>query len=882
MFEGIRARLRALFGASHLDREMDEEMAFHIDCLVDDLVRGGMAPVEARRKARLRFGSTERAKARTREERGVALLDEGVRNVRFATRGMLRSPLFFATSIVTLSLCVGLGGAAFSVVDSVLWRPLPYPNGEKLANATLYSPELGKPNAYNAVDGRTWERIRDGGPDFKRAVYSDRIRGVNLSSNRSAAFVKQQRVGAGYFDVLGIPPLIGREFEDAEDVLGGPPVVVLSNGLWTQTFGGDPTIIGRAIRLKGENHTVVGVMPASFRTPGHPDVWTPLRASINGEGGGANYGVLIRVPEGMTFEEADSRMASLQPPSETSPDRRFGLVPLEKSLSAGLRVPMFILLGATGLMLVVGCANLSGLQIARSLARQSELATRQALGGGTGVLARQIATENLLLGALGGGLGLGVAFLALGGLSGSIKSLFSLWQDIGMNVETLVATLVLTILATCLFGLVPVLQVRNPAASHLLVSGARSVAGGGGHAVRKALLVGQVAMVTALLFAAGLLVRSYGHLAGLDPGFNPTGVLAVQFSMDDARYAEAVSMERLFNESLEGIRGIPGVTSAAVSLTLPYERAVNLWCRVPGDVEKDGHMTNAVYVTPGFFQALEIPLLQGRPIEDADREGASRVVVANQAFVARYLSATQPLGARISMCLGGEDGVEIVGVVGDVQQAAGWGDGGPVWKTPTLYLPAAQTSREFLQQVHVSFAPNWIIRASPEATSSLSADVTEVFRRVDPDLPTARVAWLSDIMGEALALSRFEAVFLIVLSAVALLLAGVGLYGIVAHEVVQRRGELGLRMALGATPGAAVCTVATPGIRLAIVGFALGGVLSWLEARVMVHLIWGVVPYDPVILVSIVGILGLLVSLASFLPAARAGRLDPAVILREG
>ncbi len=885
MFQRIRARLRALFGAGPSDRELDEEMHFHIDRLVDDLVRGGMAPEEARREARLRFGSVERAKARTREEQGAASFDEVGRNLRFAARGMLRSPLFFTTSIVTLALCIGLGAAAFSIVDSVLWSPLPYPHADKLANAVLYSPERGKPNESTAVDGRTWERIRDQGPDFKRAVYSTWIAGVNLSSARTAAFVRQQRVGAGYFGVLGVTPALGRDFTDAEDAPDGPAVAVLSYGLWTRTFAGDPAILGGTIRLKGESHTVVGVMPADFKSLDDPEVWTPLRASTQGEGGGTNYNVIVRIPESMTFDEADARMASLEPPAsadETPSERRFGLVPLDKSLSAGFRLPMFILLGATGLMLVVGCANLAGLQIARSLARQSELATRQALGGGTGVLARQIATENLLLGVVGGGLGLGVAYLTLRSVSGSIKSLFGIWQDIGMNQEALVATLGLTVLATCLFGLVPVLQVRNPAVSRLLVSGSRSIVGGGGHTLRKALLVAQVAVVTALMFAAGLLVRSYGHLEGLDPGFASAGVLTVQFSLDDARYGNTESVQRLFTESLDGIRAIPGVRSAAVSLTLPYERPLNLWCRLPGDAENDGHTTNAVYVTPGFFQALDIPLLQGRPIEEADRAEAPMVVVANQAFVDRYLKGTQPLGARVSRCLGGEDGVEIVGVVGNVQQSAGWGDGGPVWETPTLYMAAAQTSAGFLKQVHVWFSPNWIIRASPEAASALSGEVTQVFRSVDPDLPTARVAWLSDIMNEAFAPSRFEAFFLVAIAGFALLLAGVGLYGIIAHEVIQRRSEMGLRMALGATTGAAIWTAAKPGLVLTVVGLGFGGVLSWLEARVMVHMIWGVVPYDPVTLAFVVGILGLLASVASFLPAARIGRLDPAAILRDG
>ena len=809
-------------------------------------------------------------------------IDEALRNIRFTLRGMRRSPLFFVTSVVTLALCVGLGAATWSVVDGALWRSLPYPAPDQLASVVLYPPSQGKPTGYVAVDGQTWERIRDQGPPFKRAVYSDWVRGVNLSTEESAAFVQQQRVGAGYFDVLGVSPLLGREFDEAEDVPDGAAVAILSHGLWSRTFGADPAIVGKTIRLKGEAHTVVGVMPEGFTTPGQDaDLWTPLRASTRGEGGGANYGVLARIPGGMSFEEADARMASIEAPPRDGPERVFGLMPLNETLSAGVRMPMYILLGAIGLMLVVGCANLAGLQIARSLARQSEMATRQALGGGTGVLARQIATENLLLGALGGTAGIGVAYLILGALSGKIEWL--LWQDVGMNRVALLAALALTVVTTFLFGLAPVLQVRNPAVSRLLVSGGRGAVGGGAHALRKILLVAQVAMVTALLFAAGLLVRSYGHLQGLEPGFNPTNVLAVQYSLDDARYADAENVHRLFAETLQGIRRIPGVTAAAVSLTLPYERPLNVWCRVPGDAEDDGHVSNAVYVTPGFFRTMEIPLLQGRVFEEADRVGAAGGLVVNQAFVESYLQGTEPLGARVSRCMGGQDGLEIIGVVGNVQQNGQWGvTDQPVWETPTLYYAAAQVDGEGFQQAHVWFSPNWIVRATPGAAPTLAGEVTQVFRGVDPDLPTARVAWLSDIMEEAFASSRFEAYALLAVAMFALLLAGVGLYGIIAHEVVQRRSEMGLRMALGATTGSAVRAAAMPGIRLTLIGFLIGGVLAWAESRVMVHLIWGVTPGDPITLLGLVVVLGLLASVASFLPAARLGRLDPAVVLRDG
>lgn len=880
MFRRLRARIHLLLHGEDFNRELDEEMAFHIDRLAEDLMRRGMDPDTARREARIRFGSTERAQARTREERGLAFFDEAGRNLRFALRGMIRSPLFSTTSILTLALCIGLAASVFSVVYAVLWRSLPYPHPDHLAQAVLYQPANGKDPRSTNMTGRAWQRIRDQGP-FEHAAYSDGTGGVNLTTSRAAAYVRQQRVGAGYFHVLGVPPELGREFDAAEDAPGGPAVAILSHGLWARTFGADPDIIGRTIRLKGEAFTVVGVMPAGFRSDTKADVWTPLRATTTGEGGGANYTVLIRFPPGMSFQEADARMASIQPPqssNENGPTLRFGLVSLDAALTAGLRLPMLFLLGAVVLMLVVGCANLAGLNIARSLARQSEFATRQALGGGTTALVRQMVTENLALGFLGGAAGLAVAYAVLTGLSTLVRTQFDIWQGIGMDWMALATAVGVTLVATLLFGLAPVVRIMRPRALRVLVNGARGTVGGRSHLLRRSLLVGEVAIVTALLYATGLLVHGYERLEGLDPGFDAHDVLTVGFSLDDARYAQAEEVRQLFNETLTGIRRIPGVTSAGAALTLPYERALNSGFRFPEEDSTAYHLTNVVYVTPGFFRTLHIPVLQGRAFDDGDEAGRQLVGVVNQAFVTNNLKNRQVLGSILEM---GSSAVRMVGVVGNVQQASGWGGAGmPVWQTPTIYVPEAQETGRFLRLVHMWFSPSWVVRTSA-SRPDLAARVLQVFHQVDPDLPVARVASLEHVVNDAFSKQRFVAGFLIVVAVFALLLAGIGLYGIVAHEVVQRRAEMGLRMALGSSPGRAVWTVGSTGVRLTLLGLLLGGAASVAAARIMGFLIYGVTPYDPPTLAVLMGVLALLATVASFLPAARVGRMHPADILRE-
>jgi predicted permease len=881
MLTRLRSALRTLFQGARFRQELDEEIAFHIERHTEDLIRSGVDPAEARRQARLRFGSVDEVKSRSREVRGLALIDEALRNVRFALRVMARNPLFTVTFVLTLGLCIGAGTAVYSVVDAVLWRPLPYPTPDRLALVVTYHPVTGVLPGFNAVDGGSWERIRDNADGFERAVFSDWPAGVNLLAEGAAAYVQQQRVSAGFFRTLDVAPLIGREFEAAEDIPGGPSLVILSHGLWERTFDRDPEIVGRTIRLKGEAHTVIGVMPAGFRSSLPADLWTPLRPSPEGEGGGANYRILVRMPPAMSWAEADARIGAIeaaQSTREDAPERRFGLVPLGLAQTWEMRQPLLILLGAILVMLLVGCANLAGLQIARALARRSEIATRQALGGGSAAILRQTLAENLTLGLLGGLAGLAVAYLGVGGLEALVRTHFDTWQTVELDGRALAVAVGLTMLATLTFGLAPMLQVRKVDVRGVLVSGSRSVVGSGGHHLRKALLVGQVALVTALLFAAGLLVRSYGYLDGLDPGFESEGVLTVQLSLDDARYAGGTEVNRLFDETLAGIRRLPGVSSAAVALTLPYERPLNMPFQIVGVEDAQGtyRITNLVYVTPDFLETLGVPLLRGRNLEEADRAETPLVVVPNQAFVEAHLTDGPAIGSRLTFS--GRDW-EVVGVAGNVQQAnAGWGNFGPLWASPTLYIPAAQAG--FYRGIHVWFAPSWLVKTSG-SPAGLAAQVTRVIHGVDPDMPIARITALSEVMADALARPRFQAVFLVVVAAFALLLALVGLYGIVANEVVERTSEMGLRMALGATPGKAVWTVGLPGLRLTLIGLVAGGILAALSTRWIASVLFGVVPYDPITVAFAAVCLTVLAAAASFVPATRIARLEPARILRE-
>ena len=438
----------------------------------------------------------------------------------------------------------------------------------------------------------------------------------------------------------------------------------------------------------------------------------------------------------------------------------------------------------------------------------------------------------------------------------------------------------MTALAVVLFGLAPLLQVRKLDLRSVLVSGYRGAVGGGSHRLRKTLLVVQVGLVTALLFSAGLLVRSYGHLEGLDPGFDPEGVLTVQLSLDDARFSTGETVMGLFEETLSEIEALPQVRSAAVALTLPYERPLNFPFKVL-DAPEDGTptVTSAVYVTPGFVETLGLPVLNGRDLEEADGADATAVVLANLAFVDQYLGEIPPVGARLG--LGGNSEVVVVGVVGNVQQAnGGWGSGGPVWASPTLYIPAGQAGGPFMRTVHTWFTPSWVVKGRGDP-AQWSQEVARAINAVNPDLPLARIASLEEVVDRALARPRLGAAFLIMVAGFALALAMVGLYGIIANEVGERRRELGLRMALGSTPGGAIRTVGMSGLRLVFYGLLVGSALFAGISRIMVNVIWGVTPFDPpTIAMGLICMLAL-GGAASFLPATRVGRMDPSRVLRE-
>ena len=881
--------LRRFFRRRAWDEERAREMDAHLRMQVDDLIAGGMSADDAWREARRAFGNPRVIREEIYAMNTVALVEQTIRDVKYAIRVLRRSPGFTLTALLTVALAIGVNTAVFSVVDAVLLRPLPYPDPDRLALISTTIRAEGATEHELAQHGLTWETVRDHAKTFEPAVFSSWTTGVNLAADRSAAYVQQQRVGAGFFGVLGVAPVVGREFSAEEDRSGGPATVILSYELWQRLYGGDRSAVGASLTLRGTPHTVVGIMPRGFRTDARPDLWTPLRATKTGEGGGENYRVIGRLRAGVSWPQALTEMAALgasvvkQRPVRNTRTLDYSLVPLQRGLTATLRAPLYLVWGAVGIILVIASVNLAGLLLARASVRRREIATRMALGSGRGAVVRQLIVESLVLGLTGGLLGVALGSMGVESLQAIANEAFQIAQPIALDARAAAAGISLALGSAVFFGVAPALDATRADVRSGLDAGASRTATAGRNRLRKAVVVAQVALGVVLLVGAGLLLRTYSHLKGLEPGFDSEGVQVASVSLQDARYRTSESVARLFDGVLAELQRTPGIDAAAVSLGVPYERLLNLgfdYRGGPAAVAPGKTMTSATYVSSGFFDTLRVPMRAGRAFTAADRQDAPGVAIVNEAFVARYFP---DLGAERGRAIGRRIGIagrerEIIGIVGDVQLKPGWGDHAPLAPMPLTYLPIDQVNDAFLRLVHGWFSPAFIVRSS---ASTAPESLRRAVGTADPLLPVAGIRSMADVQREAIAQPRLLMAMLLVLAAAAVLLAAVGIHGLISTSVSERTREIGIRLALGAPTGTAVRTIALPGVLLAVGGMAIGIPLAAMFTRLVRHFIWGVSPGDPLTFAAAALGLVAVASIASIAPALRILRLDPAMTLRH-
>jgi predicted permease len=803
-------------------------------------------------------------------------------------RGILRrlaqSPGFALAVILTLALSIGANTAVFSLVNALLLRPLPYPQPDRLAGIELVSNQ-DPPDPATAIDGETWELIRDHVPQVLPAVYSygGLTATANIRTQAGVQNVSSERVSANFFHVLGELPVIGRSFTSDEDRDGGPHTVIISNNLWRTAFQSDPHILGKPILLKGEPYTVVGVLGQRFSFPGGAEIYTPIRPSRTGEGGGTNYEFTARLKPGATWQEANAVLTRQHPKMldwhehDLRPGERRALqfIPLEEHLSADQHDPALALLLATGFIVLIACANLASLTLVRMRRRSYELATRLALGAGRWPLMQQLWTESAVLAIVGGVIGLATAFGLLRALVALLPPEIVPFGGVALDGRVLLFTLAISIGTSLLFGMLPALAVfrMDPA----MVLGQRTVAGTRGRRARQLLIVVEVALTVVLLAGSGLLIRSLIHLQTLPPGFDPNGVLTAQASLDQADYHDPARFTTLMQQSVAAMQRIPGVMQAAVGLSLPYERGLN-----SGVMVKDGKqagqrsMTSEIYITPAYFDALGIPLRDGRAFTGADTATSEGVAIVNESFARQILHDPNPVGRLVE-----QDKIHrrIVGVISDVQQKPGLDDTGPISTERTLYIPATQVPGDFLSLVHVWFQPSWIIRSN-RLDAQTPAAMQRALSSVDPNLPFASFRTMDDLLATALAQQRIEVALLTSLAVLAVLLAALGIFALVSSVITDRQREFGIRIALGSPLSDSMLVAGRSGAAPAVIGLATGLTLALVVLRAMRSALFGISSYDPVTLVATMLLLLALAALASLLPALRITRIQPVEVLR--
>lgn len=867
-----------------MKREIDEELRFHLEQRTAENLAAGMSSEEAARAARKRFGNFQSVREECREKRVASFGEATLRDLRFAFRQLLKNPGFTAAAVLTLALGIGATTAIYGVVDQVLLRPLPYRNSDKL----VLIAERDRANA---------DRLT---ADCPASYFDWREQSVSFTDVAAVGFANfnlsgvdvPERLQAGMttvnlFSMLGVHPLLGRDFRAEEAVPGKHFVVMISHAFWQRHFGGDPQAIGSSLFLNGRPHTVIGVLPPRFHFEhpvglaawapgwGEPDVWRPLPFDASDrDRRDAHYLLtLARLKPGTSLSQAraDSEAVSQRVRKE-HPDYQWGVdvAPWQERVVGQSRPALLMLSGAEVFMLLIACANVAHLLMARGAIRQREFAVRIALGASRWMIARLLLGEGLLLSVIGSAFGL---VLASGGMQVAtrlgpvgISRLHSVHLDFGV----FGFAMLLCASVTVAFGLVPWLRVFRVTVDDSLREGSRSASESlRRNPLRSALIVAEVASAFVLLSCAGLLIHSYFAVSRVDPGFQMTHILALDVSMVNRRYADPHKRIEFVQRITEAARTVPGVKSDASIYGLPLGSMINLACSfsIAGAAAPEpGHGSRAAYrmASPGYFQALDVPLIAGRDFTGLDTTNTPPVVIVNTAFVRQFIPNRNPIGQRLRV---GDDPIlwEIVGVVGDVKS-----DGLDVPTPPEMYRPLSQD------------CDWWVSLVARVAANSpaLEKALRQAIGKVDPDCPVYNIRSLDSQVLRSLNSRRFTLGVIGLFAAVALGLAAVGVYGVLAYSVNRRTREIGIRMALGAERGDILRLVIGEGLKLTLAGVCIGVFAALGLTRLLASLLWGVSAFDPA---TFAGVSALLIAVALFacwLPACRAAKVDPMTALR--
>jgi putative ABC transport system permease protein len=850
--------------------EIDEELRFHIEQRTGENTAAGMSPVEAAREARKRFGNWQSVREDCRDARSVSFGETMLKDIRFGMRMLRRNPGFTAVAMLTLALGIGANTAIFSIVDGVLLKPLPYEQPGQLVQV-WEAPAPGK--RIYASPGAFLDWRQDSTVFEALSIADDTDR--NLPGDGDPERVSGLAMSASGLQILRARPLFGRTFAPDEDQPGKDKVVVLTHGFWQRRFGGETNIVGRTIQLSDQSYTVIGVLPPRFLLGDKTEFVVPtgVAPADADQRAGHSLQVIGRLKPGVTVEQAQTemnvvaaRLRPLYPPHKQ--DWGVILVPMHEQITGRIRPTLLVLFGAVGFVLLIACANVANLLLAKASGRQKEIAIRTALGASRGRVIRQLLMESVLLSAMGAMLGLLLAF----GTISAVRNLRNVdlprAHELGLDLRVLGFAVLASLLAGVAFGLVPALQTSRPNLNDMLKDGARTSGSGPRSRVRSGLIVAEVALSLVLLIGAGLLLNSFVRLSNVSSGINPRNVLTMQVTLPEKKYPDYERRAAFFERVLERIGSLPGVEAAGVAGTMPlagwsYSTSFSVIGR--REQPASGYATDHDVCTHDYFRAVGIPLRKGRFFDQRDRGGASRAVVISEALAREHFPNEEPLGQRIHLdVLSGkiDEGWEIVGVVGDVRQH-GLGEAG----RPCVYRQASRSTG------------NLVVRTTG-APLAMAESVRKAILEVDPSQPVANVRTMDDVLAASMGQRRFVMTLLGGFAGAALLLAAIGLYGVIAYAVQQRTREIGIRMALGATRRDVVSLVLRQGIKLAGIGVVVGIAAALGLTRVLTKLLYEVKPIDLPIFTGVSLVLLAVALLASWLPARRAAKVDPMVALR--
>jgi putative ABC transport system permease protein len=804
-------------------------------------------------------------------------------DLRYGVRMLLKNRGFTAVAALTLALGIGANTAIFSVVNAVLLRPLPYREPDRLVVVRENMPRMkffaGTITAGQFVDYKAGNEVFSDIAAFNSF-------GVNLTGVGEPQHIQAARVSANLFQLLGLVPVRGRSFLPEEDRTGSDQVVVLSYGLWQRQFGGDANVIGKTLQLDDKPFTIVGIMPQQFQFPhaGTPfaepaELWVPLALppeEVSDHAGSFNYCVIARLKPDVSMQQAQANMDAVAAGfPQQHPDIYKGdlmvtasVFPFAEEIVGKARPWLLILLGAVGVVLLMACANVANLMLARGAGRQREMAVRRALGAGTGQLIRQLLTESWLLSLLGGGAGL----LSAVWLTGLIKALgpraVPRLQAADLDLTVIAFALLASLLTGFVFGLFPAIQSSRFRLNEALKeAGGRSGQSRATQRMRSSLVVLETASAVVLLISAALLAQSFVRVLRASPGFDPAGVLVARTMLPESRYAQPKLAKGVHQQVIERLAALPGVEAAAAASNLPLADEWKIGFRIEGHDENEFNLANNTWVSSDYFRTLGIQLVKGRTFTDADREGAPAVILVNEAMAHRYWPGENPIGKRLKWGGWQPEWLMVVGVVADVKTSALDADA-----KAAIYMPLMQVPRGRLNAVYV-------LRSAGDA-SQLTFAVRDAIRSVDSNLPTYDILTLNQIVSASLSQRRFLLVLVLSFAASALGLSAIALYGAVSYSVSQRTREIGVRIALGAQHRDVLKLVLGQGMRMSLMGVALGLVGALAITRIMSSLLYQVRAADPATFVCSALLLTVIALVACWLPARRATRVDPMVALR--